>query len=36
MDCCVQFWVPQYKRDTDILEHFSCEERLNKLGLVSL
>ncbi|KAK4815447.1 hypothetical protein QYF61_002836 [Mycteria americana] len=47
LECCVQFWAPQYKRDMDIcqqraskmlkgLEHLSCEERLRQLGQFSL
>jgi len=23
LECCVQFWAPQYKRDMDILERIS-------------
>ena len=21
LDCCIQMWSPQYRRDTDLLEH---------------
>jgi len=50
LDCWLQLWAPQQRRDMDILEKVqqratkmmkglerpSCEERLRKLGLLSL
>ena len=47
LECCVQFWAPQYKRHMHIcqqrasktvkgLEHLSDEERLRELGRFSL
>lgn len=42
LECCVQGWAPQYKRQTgerprkchkDDLDHLSFEERLRELGL---
>ena len=47
LQSCVQLWSHQHKKDTDILEwvprrafrgleHLSYEDRLRKLGLVSL
>ena len=42
LECCVQFWGPQHKRDVVLLErlseleHLSYDERWRKLGLISL
>lgn len=45
LECCVQCWVSQYRRDTDILKwvqrmavkgHLTNEQRLGELGLFNL
>ncbi|KAK4826483.1 hypothetical protein QYF61_009479 [Mycteria americana] len=37
LQCCVQLWSPQHKKDMELLErHLSYEERLRELGLFSL
>ena len=45
LKCCVQFWAPHYKKDTEALEHVQrramelCKcygEQLRELGLFSL
>lgn len=35
LKCWVQFCASQFKRDLDIAEHLSCEERLIELGVLS-